>query len=381
MLLLAQAAFCTNYTVNNEQALRELVPKLQAGDKVLIAEGTYTPWAITLNTQGTQKLPVIIEAATPGKVIFTGTATQPIFKLTGSYTILKGIHFNNCTILREGKQPGVLVEMNNTKHCRLTACTFYQNIAKSQYLPLVIVGGPGEYNTVDNCLFSGNIDNQDVQVKVTKENAPHYTLIEKNKFENKAPVSWTNNNGGECIQIGQDPVLLGHFYTNTTVRNNKFIRCKGEPEVISNKCSNNYYRDNYFEDCDGELVMRGGHDCIIENNTIVGGNCGIRVNGTGHIIQGNKITNVKTGIRLMYGMVKHKGEVGFYVAASDCVVKNNKIENTQTAIFVGDAKNVDWRGKFDTIRYPSRVMQDVAPYNNTLVNNKFKQNGTTVVEQ
>ena len=53
--------------------------------------------------------------------------------------------------------------------------------------------------------------------------------------------------------------------------------CNGEPEVISNKSSNNIYRKNYFEDCDGELVMRGGHDCVIDSNVIKGGNSGIRV--------------------------------------------------------------------------------------------------------
>ena len=224
---------------------------------------------------------------------------------------------------------------------------------------------------VDHCTFTGNIDNQELQVKITKEAYPVYTLIANNIFKDKNKVSWKVFNGGECVQIGQDPVLLGTIQSRTMVRENSFIRCSGEPEVISNKSSNNTYLKNYFEDCDGELVMRGGHDCIIDSNTIKGGNSGIRVNGSGHQITHNNISNVKTGIRLMYGMARGKTEIGFYIAADDCVIKYNRIENASTGIFIGDSKNADWSGKFDTIRYPSRVMQDMAPLNNILADNIF----------
>lgn len=51
----------------------------------------------------------------------------------------------------------------------------------------------------------------------------------------------------------------------------------------------------------------------------------------------------------MYGMAKGKTEIGFYIAASDCIIKYNRIENAVTGIVIGDSKNADWTGKFDTL--------------------------------
>jgi poly(beta-D-mannuronate) lyase len=77
-------------------------------------------------------------------------------------------------------------------------------------------------------------------------------------------------------------------------------------------------------------------------------------------------------------MAKGNTETGFYIAASDCLIKNNKISHATTGILIGDSKNADWTGKFDTARYPSRTIQDVAPFNNTLVNNTITDTATPV---
>jgi len=379
LILGANAAICKNYTIHTEQEFNTISAQLKPGDNVVIANGTYGTWSLVANTIGTAAKPVTIKAETSGKVIFTGDTDHPMFQLTGEYTTLSGLTFTGCNIAKINKKEGLLVELFNSKHCRLTDCTFTKNTAKTQFMPIVMISGNGEYNRVDHCNFTANVDNQEIQIRINKEPSPQYTLINNNTFKNKEHVSWKNFNGGECVQIGQDPILLGLSISKTTVRENTFIRCNGEPEVISNKSSQNIIAKNYFEDCEGELVMRGGHDCLVDSNTIKGNTCGIRVNGTGHTITNNNISNVKTGIRLMYGMAKSKTEIGFYIAASDCVIKNNHIENCTTGILIGDSKNADWTGKFDTVRYPSRVMQDVAPYNNTLSNNVFVGVGTNVV--
>jgi poly(beta-D-mannuronate) lyase len=379
LLLCAKTAFCKKYLIHSEQEFNNISQQIKPGDMITIANGTYAPWALTINTNGTPAQPITIAAETAGKVIFTGDTEQAIIKLTGSYTILSGITFTGCNILKVDKHAGVLVELSNTKNCRLTQCVFTKNEAKGQFMAIVIVSGKGDHNQVDNCTFTANLNNQELQVKITKESCPQYTLIENNLFKDKDKVTWKIFNGGECVQIGQDPVLLGTTQAYSMVRNNTFIRCSGEAEVISNKSSNNTYLKNTFEDCNGELVMRGGHDCVVDSNTIKGGNSGIRVNGTGHHIMHNNISNVKTAIRLMYGMAKSRTEIGFYIAASDCVIEHNHIENATTGILIGDSKGVDWTGKFDTTRYPSRTQQDVAPYNNKLDDNTFVKVGTNVV--
>ncbi|WCT10171.1 polysaccharide lyase 6 family protein [Mucilaginibacter jinjuensis] len=355
------------YKVASPSEFKNAADKAVAGDEIVIANGNYTNWESTVNTNGTSTKPVIIRAETPGKVVFSGDVNKPVFQLTGTYTEISGLTFSGCNVFKA--QGGVLIELKNSKYCRITACTFTKNAAKDQFLPIVVISGKGESNRVDHCSFISNIDNQELQVKITADAVPQHSLIDHNDFKDKDKVSWKVFNGGECVQIGQDPVMLGTQYAYSIVRDNHFTRCNGEAEVISNKSSGNKYINNYFTDCQGELVMRGGHDCLIDSNTFKGGTGGIRVNGTHHIITNNTLDGLPIGIRLMYGMAKGKTEIGFYIAASDCLIKNNHITNCTTGILIGDSKNADWTGKFDTKKYPSRTMQDVAPFNNTLTDN------------
>jgi poly(beta-D-mannuronate) lyase len=371
--------FAKTYKVATADEFNKAAGQVKPGDEIVIVNGNYTSWQLLVNTKGVSGQPVIIRAETPGKVLFSGDVTKPVFLLTGDYTEIAGFTFSACIQLKNEAGNGVLIELKDTRNCRVTDCSFTRNITKTQFTPLVVVSGNGENNRVDHCRFTGNIDNQEMQVKITSGAIPLYTLIDQNVFRDKDKVSWQNSNGGECVQVGQDPVMLGTQYSYTVVRDNKFIACNGEPEVISNKSSGNSYINNYFENCHGELVMRGGHDCKIDSNTFKSGTGGIRINGTHHIITNNTLSGLPTGIRLMYGMSKGKTEIGFYVAASDCLIKNNHISNSTTGILIGDSKNADWTGKFDVKRYPSRTMQDIAPFNNDLNDNDITDTKTPVM--
>ena len=381
LLCLTYTSFGKQYLVKSEQEFKAVISKLLPGDEVLIADGTYSKWSVEISNHGTLEKPILIKAQNAKKVFFSGEVDQHIFLISGSNITLSGISFMECALIKANGKTGVLVEFKNSNSGRLTDCMFAKNQAKFQFAPLVVVSGNGKGNQIDFCSFILNVDNQDVQVKITNESCPQNTLISKNIFSNKSKVSWKNGNGGECIQIGQDPVLLGKIEANTIVSENQFINCNGESEIISNKSSKNQYLKNLFETCDGELVMRGGHDCIIAENTFNEGTGGIRINGTGHQVIDNKVSNIKTAIRLMYGMAKGKEEIGFYIAASNCTIKGNHIDHATTGILIGDSKNTDWTGKFDTKRYPSPVMQNIAPFDNKIENNSFSDTIMKVVNQ
>lgn len=378
LILNTQAVFGETYRINSETQLKEILVKVRPGDKIIIANGSYNNWNVNIASSGTPQKPIIITAETAGKVIFTGSTIQTIFKFSGAYIQLSGITFSGCELSKADGKTAMLVELNNTNNCLISNCTFEKNVVKTQFTPLLVVSGNGKHNKVENCTFIGNVDSQDIQVKITKDSCPQLTTITKNTFRDKQKVSWKNGNGGECVQIGQDPVLLGIISAKTTVSQNRFIQCNGENEVISNKSSGNQYVKNYFENNDGELVMRGGHDCTIDGNIFEGGTGGIRINGSGHTITNNKINNIKTAIRLMYGMAKGKEEIGFYIAASGCTITNNTITNAITGILVGDSKDTDWTGKFDTKRYPSPVIQNIAPFDNVISGNKILKTETLI---
>ncbi|MCQ6958687.1 polysaccharide lyase 6 family protein [Mucilaginibacter aquariorum] len=375
-----QLSFGKIYKVKTAEEFNKAAVSVLAGDEIVIANGNYSNWATTINCNGTVDKPIIIRAESSVKAMFSGEVRRPVFQITGTYIQIKGLKFEGCQLIKTKGADVVLIQMNAAKYCRITDCTFTKNTVDTQFMPIVVVSGRGEHNRVDHCQFTGNVNNQEIQVKVTANDVSLYTLIDHNVFMDKDSVIWKGNNGGECVQIGQDPILLGNRYSYTTVRDNRFIHCNGEPEVISNKSSGNQYINNYFENCHGELVMRGGHECLVDSNTFAGGIGGIRVNGTGHTITNNSFKNLPIAIRLMYGMAKGKIDTGFYIAASDCIIKNNYITHCDTGILIGGSKNADWTGKFDTKRYPSRTIQDVAPFNNHLDNNTITDTKTPVLQ-
>lgn len=359
------------YNVHSDAEINGITNKLAPGDEVIITKGNYSDWSVSIDARGTAAKPIIIRGENRFATIFSGPVKRCLFKITGQYIIVKDLTFKTNILSRLANKAGTLIELSNSYNCAVKDCSFVGNEAKSQFLPLLVVSGEGKYNGIKNCLFAGNLNTIDLQVKISAAETPLFTNINRNIFRDKPKVSWLNGNGGECIQIGQDPILLGKKSAFSLVQNNRFIKCNAENEVISNKSSGNKYIGNYFENNDGELVMRGGHDCVISRNKFNGGTGGIRINGTGHLIANNRITGIKTAIRLMYGMAKGKIDTGFYIAASDCIIKDNFIKKATIGILIGDSKNIDWTGKFDTVRYPSRVIQDVAPFDIKLLKNRF----------
>jgi poly(beta-D-mannuronate) lyase len=366
-----QLCFGKIYKVKTADEFTQAAATVTAGDEIVIANGHYAAWNVALNANGTAENPITVRAEKAGKVIFYGDVRQTIFRFSGSYIQVTGLKFEGCQ-LHKAKGDVVLIQFNEASYCRMTDCIFTRDTVDAQFMPIVILSGNGGHNRVNNCRFMNNVNNMDVQVRVTATSVPQYTLIDHNLFMDKDSVTWKGYNGGECVQIGQDPILQGNRYAYATVRDNRFIRCNGEPEVVSNKASGNKYIHNYFENCHGELVMRGGHQCLADSNTFAGGTGGIRVNGTAHTVSNNSFKNLPVAIRLMYGMAKGKIDTGFYIAASDCIIKNNQIKHCATGIIIGGGKNADWTGKFDTKRYPSRTMQDIAPFNNEFIDNVIK---------
>jgi len=81
------------------------------------------------------------------------------------------------------------------------------------------------------------------------------------------------------------------FQSNTIVEWNKFEKCNGEVEIISNKSCNNIFRNNLFLESQGSMVFRHGNNCLVENNVFLGNNQpytgGVRIINEGHTVKNN----------------------------------------------------------------------------------------------
>jgi poly(beta-D-mannuronate) lyase len=308
VLVLPGAVQAKQDTVRSADGLAKLLPLLRPGDTVVIADGVYENWSVNLDGRGTIDQAITIRSQSPNGVTFTGRTS---FRITGQYLHLTGFLFDGCKM--EGISP---IEFDRSEHCRLSNSTF-QHCAGDRSAVYILAGARN--NLITQCRFI-DIAGRSVQVKINEDiyehGIPTDNVIRANLFQDIPPL---NENGRETVKIGQSQPTFGHINSFTLVEDNTFLRCNGEGEIISNKCSGNTYRRNTFLDCEGELVMRGGSYCVIEANRFMGCSGGIRLSGTHHTVKDNIILNSKgTGIRLLYGMTKEQG--GHYQAVSECLI-------------------------------------------------------------
>src|SRR5688500_15521013 len=64
--------------------------QLKPGDTVMLKEGIWKDQKIVLKARGTEKTPVVMMAAVPGKVKLTGSSTLSI---EGQWLVVNGLYF------------------------------------------------------------------------------------------------------------------------------------------------------------------------------------------------------------------------------------------------------------------------------------------------
>ncbi len=368
-ILLMALMGCTapsNLDISDVEAFNAAMEKVHPGDTVYLSAGTFKNWEATINISGAENNPIVISGSKKAPTVFSDSITgDPFFRIKGQHIELANIEFSH-TIFRYP-----IVVLDSCSHSSISNCTFKNNTAMKQFNHMVSVSGNGTHNRIVKCTFENIADGQLVSVRIG-EVYPTGTLIAHNTFMNIPPNKY--GNGAESVQVGQDAVNFVNARPEVIVENNKFIRCNGESEIISNKSSGNIYRNNQFEDCVGAIVMRGGHECEISGNTFQGGFMGVRLSGTRHYVHNNEINNTDVGIILLYG-TGIEYEPAFYTAVSNCVIENNIIlEPKKCGILIGDKKgatrllnNVGKHAMLDS------VLRHIYPP----VNNKFISNTIT----
>jgi poly(beta-D-mannuronate) lyase len=342
--------------VASEVELQAAIDQAKPGDEIIITNGLYSDWDITVPCIGTENAPITIRPESPQGVTLTDEST---FKVSGSYIIIRDFRFEDCRLLDS------CILLDDALEVRVTQCVFEGAFGRA---PVIGVKSQSVGCRIDHCQFI-KPEARSIQISVRGEKSPMRTRIDHNLFQDVPPIP--SGNGRETIQIGQSQPSWGWFSPMTVVENNTFLRCDGEIEIISNKSSRNTYRNNLFKDCKGELVMRGASHCTIEGNRFENCTGGVRLSGTHHRVENNLIINSqKIGIQLRYGMTKELG--GHYQAVGNCLIKNNTIVNSGTVgLFVGTSKNRDAGEK---------GISTIAPYNNQIVNNIVVNNQGDVVK-
>lgn len=365
------AVFIFSFSVSSQNKIPQAAKFLAAldkavpGDTIFLPAGTFKNWEVTIDANGTTDKPIVVSGSKEMLTIFSDTVlSKPFFRLRGKNLVLQNISFINTVFQKP------IVVIDSAINARMNNCIFKDNQAIRQFNNMISVSGNGKDNKIINCRFENIANGQLLSVRINKA-YPVNTLIVNNIFIDIPANKF--GNGAESVQIGQDAVNYGQAEPKVIVENNQFIRCDGEGEIISNKCSGNVYRNNKFENCKGGLVLRGGHRCQIYGNVFNGGSMGVRISGTGHHVYNNRIENTNVGISLLYG-TGVEDETAFYSAVSNCIIENNQIISPkECGIKIGDLKGKSMKvnNTGANARIAPVIVQNLAPSKNKIINNEI----------
>ncbi|MEP2653562.1 MAG: chondroitinase-B domain-containing protein, partial [Paraglaciecola sp.] len=279
-------ASAKNFFVNSEVKLKNAIASVQAGDDIVLENGTYKDIQIEFYGEGTEQKPITLKAETPGKVFIEGSSN---LHLGGHYLIVEGLHFRN------GYSPTkamVRFKINDEKiafHSKFTNNVIEEFTQLDRHVTDRWVEFWGQHNELSNNYITGKSNfgpTVMVELKGNQHVNNHHQII-NNHF---GPRPRKGGPHGETLQIGNSSTSMTPSYTN--VEHNFFDRVNGEVEIISSKSNFNIFKNNVFFESEGSLVLRHGNYATIDGNMFIGDGeseffGGIRVVNTGHWITNN----------------------------------------------------------------------------------------------
>ncbi|WP_295935746.1 polysaccharide lyase 6 family protein [uncultured Alistipes sp.] len=311
---------------------------LAAGSEVVWRDGVYTDALAEIKGAGTADAPVVLRAATPGGVRFTGESRITV---SGSQVEVSGFWWQDPAPVK-GK--AVVTLAKGSTGCVLKDCAITgDNTAEEPSIDTKWVSVYGSGNRVEGCTFRDK-RNIGTLLVIWLETGitPRHTIF-GNSFSRPVTLYGPDEkaiNGQETIRIGTSDFSMQD--AECTVEDNYFYRCHGEQaEIISNKSCGNVYRRNYFYESKGTLTMRHGNNCTASGNYFIGnkmdGTGGIRLIGEGHTVEYNYLEGLAgSGYRAAICLVRGQQNAALsgYWQVKNATVRGNTIIDCRYAFNV-----------------------------------------------
>ncbi|MFG3349883.1 chondroitinase-B domain-containing protein [Streptomyces sp. NPDC048018] len=318
------AAEAGTVTVGSLAELQKAIDRALPGDRIVLADGTYTvPTAgITVSGRnGTPAAPITIVAASRGGAVLQG-ARSFVFA-DSSNIVVSGFALRQSTTLEiPASCPRIRLTRNDLRFADVSGLDwvlvrgddakidrnrFHDKTTQGIFL---VVDGPG-----------------------STAMAQRLTVL-RNHFSDH---SYGGENGGEPIRLGVSARALSS--ANAVVEYNLFERCDGDPETVSVKSSDNTVRYNTVRDSRGGIVLRHGNRSTVAANHLIGGGEGVRLYGNDHLVVNNYF-GALTGRALVVGSGTtrdhHSGETADERRGNDACDRAVIAHNT----FVGNARTL-----------------------------------------
>jgi poly(beta-D-mannuronate) lyase len=312
--------------------------RAQPGDVIVLSDGSYHSAELVIESTGTAERPVVLRAATPGKVVLTG---KSCLRIGGSYLIVDGLHF-----LKAFHPEGLIIFRSGlnhqAQHCRVTQCaaTDCNPPAEEPAGPWISILGVG--NRVDHCALQGKTYAGSVLdvwiLGDSNESVSHQ--IDHNYFGPRPRLK--SHSDGEILYVGHG--ATPSIASRILVEANLFDRCAGGADVVTNCASETAYWQNTFLNSTGSLTLRICNRCQVVNNFFMGGNVplsgGVRISGEQQTVAGNYFANLQgagemAALTIMDGNTTPKPS-GYY-ETKNCTVAENIFMRCATPLAIGVA--------------------------------------------
>jgi poly(beta-D-mannuronate) lyase len=266
--MFTRAAATRTVRVATVLELAKAAATAKPGDRILLADGTYTlnnPVALTAS--GSPLARVVIAAENIGKAIIKGKAG---FDVKASHLVIEGFTFAHAAEL---SIPAA------HHHIRLTRNTFQLASTVKNWVTV----------NSDDCEIDHNTFTTKKTVGVflmiagpgTRDMAKR-THVHHNYFKDH---TYTGANGGETIRVGLS--TRQHGIAKALIEHNLLDNPDGDPEAISVKSTGNTIRHNILRGGRGTITLRHGARNTVDGNILTGGTTGIRAFGDDHSITNN----------------------------------------------------------------------------------------------
>ncbi|MBS3124622.1 right-handed parallel beta-helix repeat-containing protein, partial [Candidatus Woesearchaeota archaeon] len=353
--------------VSTESQFNTEAARLKPGEVLVINDGTYDNWDLTITSSGTSGNPIVIRPETLHGVKFTGGST---ISLEGNYIEIREFTFENNFV------NGNIDIQDGKHHNRITQNYFINSGDRDTQAGIVILSPENSNNNrVDHNIWVNSQSKNLVLAasKVTKGVVSNHNRIDHNVFRDMTQFKDADGNvanGFEPVQFGQRPTNSEVFAYNI-FEYNTGDNSDADGEFISIKTSGNIIRYNVIYNSFAVITLRSGSSNWIEGNVIVNSEKnGISGSGENHVIINNYISDCnEDGILIRRRSQTILSEDVFgtrydeYEQPYNTTIAYNTVVNCE-----GTEINLNKATKWD--RSDTLPARDSKVYNNILVGNQ-----------